>query len=154
MSSFGMMEWILQDQGAHIKNQLIRELTEQLRIKHHFTTAYSTWANVSVERVCRKVFRACKALLHEFRLGARDWPVVIECVQSELNHDPLNRLGRRDRMVKDVYLTLLEVVTSLKPKRTFLVPVLSAPESVQSLSEAQAHRILNIDAECSRGGVS
>ena len=93
---FGGFEWLVTDQGAHFKNELIKNLSKELFVKHHFTTAYSPWANGTVERVCREVLRACKALLHEFRLASNDWPAVTECLQSVINHAPLTRLGLRD----------------------------------------------------------
>ena len=79
IGSFGTMEWFVSDQGSHFKNQLIDELTSELRVHHHFTTAYSPWANGSVERVCREVLRATKALCSEWKLAPRDWPAVTEC---------------------------------------------------------------------------
>ena len=65
MGSFGCMEWLVSDRGSQFKNELMKSLTDELRIRHHFTTAYSPWANGSVERVCREVLRACKALSSE-----------------------------------------------------------------------------------------
>lgn len=38
---FGAFEWLVTDQGAHFKNELIRNLSKELLVKHHFTTAYS-----------------------------------------------------------------------------------------------------------------
>ena len=60
---FGGFEWLVSDQGSHFKNRLMDELTREFHAAHHFTTAYSPWANGSVERICREVLRACKALL-------------------------------------------------------------------------------------------
>ena len=66
---FGSMEWLCTDQGTHFKNQLVAQLTVETRTRHHFTTAYSPWANGSVERVCHEVIRACKAMTSEWRLA-------------------------------------------------------------------------------------
>ena len=52
---FGCMDWIVSDQGSHFKNMLIKSLTEESRVHHHFTTAYCPWSNGSVERICREV---------------------------------------------------------------------------------------------------
>ena len=95
IGSFGSMEWLVSDQGSHFKNEILQDLANVFRIGHHFTTAYSPWANGSVERVCREVIRACQALLGEWRLAPMDWPAVSECVQSVLNQSPLKRLGPR-----------------------------------------------------------
>ncbi len=95
IGAFGCPVWLISDRGSHFHNELIKSLTEELRLRHHFTTAYCPWANGSVERVCREVLRACKALLAEWRLAAQDWPTLTECIQSVLNHSPLKRLGLR-----------------------------------------------------------
>lgn len=91
-SVFGSVEWVVSDQGAHFKNELMQALTEELRATQQFTTAYSPWANGSVERVCREILRACSAVLQEFRPSQRDWSAVTECVQSVINHAPLKQL--------------------------------------------------------------
>jgi len=52
IGSFGCMEWLCSDQGSRFKNELLRELSSELKVSHHFTTAYSPWANGSVERIC------------------------------------------------------------------------------------------------------
>lgn len=72
---FGSIEWIISNQGSHFKNELIKGLTDQFRVSHHFTTAYTPWANGTVERVCREVLRAYRALQSEWRLTPQDWPV-------------------------------------------------------------------------------
>ena len=95
IASFGATEWLVSDQGSHFKNKLVRELAEELHSRHHFTTAYSPWANGSVERVCRELLRACRALCSEWKLAPKDWSAVIESVQSILNHAHLKRLGLR-----------------------------------------------------------
>lgn len=106
---FGGIEWLVSDQGSHFKNHLLRALTDELQVSHHFTTAYSPWANGSVERVCREVLRACRALLSEWRMVAKEWPSVTEAVQNVLNHSPFKRLGPRDSSQPDVYRTPIEV---------------------------------------------
>ena len=108
-------------------------------VKQHFSTAYSPWANGSVERVCREVLRACKALLHEFRLAQKDWPAVTECVQSVLKQALLRRLGLRDSSTRGVYRTPLEVFTSHRPTRPLLTALpIGKYIEVPSLDEARA----------------
>lgn len=143
---FGTMDWIVSDQGSHFKNRLIKELTEELMVKQHFTTAYSPWANGSVERVCREVLRACRAVLLEFRLAQKDWPAVTECVQSVINQAPLKRLGLRDSSTRGVYRTPLEVFTAHRPTRPLLAALpVQRYKHVPSLSEARARQLIDID---------
>lgn len=143
---FGGMEWMVSDQGAHFKNQLIKDLTDELKVNHHFTTAYSPWANGSVERVCREVLRACKAVLHEFRLAQKDWPAVTECIQSVINQAPLRRLGLRDSAVPGVFRTPLEVFTSHRPTRPLLsaLPV-EKYKDVPTIREVRARQLIDIE---------
>lgn len=143
---FGSVEWIVSDQGAHFKNMLMKALSEELRIRQHFTTAYSPWANGSVERVCREVLRACRALLQEFRLSPRDWPAVTECVQSVINHSPLRRLGLRDHDTPSVYRTPLEVFTSHRPTRPLLAALpIKLYHTVPNLQEARARQLIEVE---------
>lgn len=143
---FGSMEWLVSDQGPHFKCRLMRDLTEELKVGHHFTTAYSPWANGSIEHVCREVLRACKAVLHEFRFAQKDWPAVTECVQSVLNQSPLKRLGLRDPSKAGVYCTPLEVFTSHLPTRPLLRALpLERYGEVPAVSEALARQLINID---------
>lgn len=106
MGVFGAMAWPISDQGSHFKNTLIRELTDDVRTRHHSTTEYSPWAYESVERDCREVLRSCKALISEWKLSPKDWPTVTEAVQSVLNHAPKRTLGLRKKSVTGVYRTL------------------------------------------------
>lgn len=86
------IDWIMTDKGAYFKNRLPHCLTNNQHIHYYFTTVYSPWYNGTVERVFREVLRACKALLSELWLALKDWPSVIDCIQSILNHAPLRRL--------------------------------------------------------------
>lgn len=146
IATFGSIQWLVTDQGPHFTSSLISNLTRDLHVSHHFTTAYSPWANGSVERICKEVLRSCQALLHEFRLAPSDWPSVTECIQSILNHSPVKRLGMRQGAGAGVYRTPLEVFTSHKPSRPLLraLPFHQYP-TVPSLEEARARQLLNIE---------
>ncbi|ETV67425.1 hypothetical protein H257_16401 [Aphanomyces astaci] len=69
------------------------EVIDQVGANHHITTAYSPWANGTVEVVNRLVLRAVKALLSEMKLNADEWPHALPLVQGALNHQPADRLG-------------------------------------------------------------
>ena len=72
MGVFGTFEWLVTDHRYHFKNSLIYGLTKETYVGHHFKTAYSPWANGSVERVCREVMRSCRALVREWKMGPRE----------------------------------------------------------------------------------
>lgn len=146
VSTFGCIDWVLSDQGVHFKNELLKTLSKFLKFSHHFTPAYSPQSNGTVERVCKEVLRACKALLLEFKMKPTEWPAVIEIVQSVLNHSPLERLGVRDRNDPKVYRSPLEVFTSHKPKQPLLQPLpFEKFITSTSLSEVRAKQLINIE---------
>ena len=125
IGTFGCMDWIVSDQGSHLKNKIMEALRKWFRFSHHFTTAYTPgcmgpWANGTVERVCREVKRACMTLLSEWRLSPREWPSVTECVQSILNQAPLKRLGNITGEVQSVLRCPLEVFTGMRPCRPLM----------------------------------
>ena len=107
LTSYGCIKWLMIDPGSHCKNNLIRLLTEELRIGHHFTTAYSAWENGSVERVC---YNPCGVKACELGLAC-----CTRMRSSVLNSAPIRRIGLRDAAVPGVYRTPLEVFTGYKP---------------------------------------
>jgi Integrase core domain len=53
-AAFGVaMIWV-PDRGSNFKDQAMDGVRKALRSQHHFTTAYSLWANGTVERACRE----------------------------------------------------------------------------------------------------
>ena len=119
-ASFGTFDWLVTDQGAHLKNQLMRLLESEMNLSHHFTTPYCPSTKGSVARVCREVFRVCRALTSDWKLSQYDWTAVTECIQIVINHSPLKRLRLREKGKSSVYRTPLEVFTCLKPTRPLL----------------------------------
>ena len=117
IASFGLMDWMVTDQGSHFKNNSVEALRKWFKYAHHFTTTYPPWANVTVERVCRELNRACLALLSEWKLSPRDWPSVVSSVQAILNQAPLKRLGARRKEESQIFRTSLEVFCGMKPAR-------------------------------------
>ena len=144
VASFGCPQWLISDQGSHFKNQVVRELSKELRTNHHFTTAYSPWANGTVERVCREVQRTCRALLSEWKLAPQDWPAVLEAIQSILNSSPLKKLGK-DKSTNR-WRTPHSVFTGQKTSRS-LLRALPPSEyfSARNTSEVDTRRLLQIE---------
>uniref|UniRef100_H3H555 Reverse transcriptase n=1 Tax=Phytophthora ramorum TaxID=164328 RepID=H3H555_PHYRM len=92
---FGVVHQWVSDQGAHFRNQVVERLQRALGAHHHFTTAYTPWANGTVEVVNREVLKSVKALLSERRMHVQDWPAVLPVVQAALNAMPADRLDGR-----------------------------------------------------------
>ena len=147
ISTFGSFDWLVTDQGTHFTSTLIKELIEETRARHHFTTAYCPWANGTVERVCQEVLRTTTALLLEMRLAPTDWPAVLECVQSVLNQSPLRRLGPRDGAPPGVHRTPLEVFTGMRPTRPLLRALpLGEFQHCTTLDEARARQVMYVES--------
>jgi Integrase core domain/Chromo (CHRromatin Organisation MOdifier) domain len=85
-ASFGVATTCVSDRGSHFKNRVIDGVRHALKSRHHFITAYCPWANGTVERACKEVLRACRALLSEFRLVPASWPEVYKLIQAILNN--------------------------------------------------------------------
>lgn len=86
---FCFMNWLLSDQGPHSSASLMENLTSMAHIKHHFTTAYCPWATRTIERLCKEVLRAVRALLLELKLSPLQWPAMVKCIQCILNQFPV-----------------------------------------------------------------
>jgi len=135
------MDWWCSDQGSHFKNSVVKELSRVHGIRHHFTTAYSPWANGTVERVMREIKRACAVLLGEFKLAPQDWPSVIYMVQTILNSAPLKRLGKNE---DGTMRTPLQVMTGLRPSRNLIELPLSEGVITKTITETRAMQIICI----------
>ncbi len=51
IATLGTRHWLVTDQGAHLKKNLLQNLEKEFGYQHHFTTPYSPWSNQTVERV-------------------------------------------------------------------------------------------------------
>ncbi|KAF0702836.1 hypothetical protein AaE_015685 [Aphanomyces astaci] len=92
-TTFGCVDTWVSDGGSHFKNEVIEKVRKWVGAHHHITTAYSPWANGTVEVVNRLVLRAVKALLSEIKLNADEWPHVLPPGQGALNHQPADWVG-------------------------------------------------------------
>ena len=133
--TFGVvLNWI-SDRGTHFKNKVMRDLNRKLHGYHHFTTPYSPQSNGTVETVCKEVLRACRALLSEFRMTKKEWPLVLPLIQSILNHSVRPTLGNRAPITAFTGLPADNPLCSISPP---------AVESVKSIDEVRARRLINV----------
>ncbi len=82
----------MSDGGSHFKNEVIEKVHKLVGAHHHITTAYSPWANGTIEVVNRCVLRAVKTLSSEMKLQVDEWSLILPLVQGALNHQPASRL--------------------------------------------------------------
>jgi transposase InsO family protein len=89
--------WI-SDRGSHFKIEVVRRVQEELKAKHHFTTANCPWSNGTIESAWKQVIRAFGAVLSELKMYAEEWPEEVNMVQSVLNNSLLTRMNKRTSM--------------------------------------------------------
>jgi transposase InsO family protein len=78
-AAFGVAQQWISDQGSHFKNKVMTDIQKQVGSKHHFTTAYSLWANGTVEAVCKQTVRPARAMLSEMHLAPSRMALYIAC---------------------------------------------------------------------------
>jgi hypothetical protein len=89
--------WILY-KGSYFKNEVVRRVQEELKAKHHFTTANCPWSNGTIESSCKQVIGAFRAVLSELEMYADEWHEVVNMVQSVQNNFLSTRLKKRTPM--------------------------------------------------------
>jgi RNase H-like domain found in reverse transcriptase/Reverse transcriptase (RNA-dependent DNA polymerase)/Integrase core domain/Integrase zinc binding domain len=134
-AAFGVVKTWVSDQGSHFKNQVMDSVRKTLRSQHHFTTAYSPWANGTIERACREVLRAVRALLSEFRLSVSQWPTVVRIVQSVLNNSPSQHRGN---------IAPLTAFTGRSPDSPLQNLVSPVADQALPLNSIRAQQLMNI----------
>ena len=135
-AAFGVALMWVSDQGSHFKNLVMTKLRKALRSQHHFTTAYTPWANGTIERACRDVLRAVRALLSEFKLPAASWPDVARLVQSALNNSPSPQRGN---------IAPLTAFTGRSPDSPLQSLVCTHACETYSLDMIRAQQLMQID---------
>lgn len=137
------MRWLLTDQGSHFKTTLMKNLTDEMQIRHHFTIAYCPWSNGTVERLCKEILRIARALLSEWKLAVGRWPAVIDAIQRVVNHSPVERLGRS---ANGNMRCPMEVFSGLKPPSLIVRPLpMRTYRDMETLNAARCQSILNIN---------
>lgn len=99
-SRHGVVKTWVSDQGSHFLNTVVAELASSAHAHHHFVTAYSPWANGTIERANRDILSSMRALASEygFQLGSGSadidrWPSLVPVIVHSINASPSERLG-------------------------------------------------------------
>lgn len=142
ISYFGGMDWLVTDQGSHFKARLMKGLTEEMHIKHHFTVAYCPWSNGTVESLCKEVFRIAHALLSEWKPSVGQWPAILDAIQNIINQSAVQRLGRNGaRKLR----CPMEVFSGLQPPAMVIRPIPLRPyRNMRTIDEERCKEIMNI----------
>jgi hypothetical protein len=124
------------DQGSHFKNKTVAAVRRALRSQHHFTLACTPWANGTLERACKEVLRAARALLSEFRLRPLQWPAISPLIQAIINNSPS---PQRDNIAP------LTAFTGLPADNPLLSLYPDPPGQALSISEIRTAQVLSIN---------
>ncbi|KAH9108266.1 hypothetical protein LEN26_014132 [Aphanomyces euteiches] len=131
-TTFGCVDTWVSDGGSHFKNEVIEKVRKMVGAHHHITTAYSPWANGTVEVVNRLILRTTRALLSEMKLHADEWPLVLlPLVQEALNHQPDDRLGGV------AHITAFTGLTAKTPIAGFVHPITKEVYTIDWLDGAR-----------------
>jgi hypothetical protein len=128
-ANFGIAKVWVSDGASHYVNEIVKELSERLSVKHHIVVAYSPWANGTVESMMSQILRVLCALLSEWRMQENDWPLLVPIVQGIMNHAPSSRLGGR---------APIEAYTGLdatRPLNTLTHPETKEVKSIEEVDE-------------------
>lgn len=90
---FGIVQQWVSDQGSHFKNKVIEALQKHWGAAHHFTTAYTPWANGTVEVVNIEIKKVLRTLRTEMKKSVNESPDLLRLVQYILNQTPVASLG-------------------------------------------------------------
>jgi hypothetical protein len=67
-------------QRQSLKNEVVQREEEELKAKHHFTTANFPWSDGTIKSACKQVIRAFRAVLSELKMYADEWPEMFNMV--------------------------------------------------------------------------
>ena len=142
--TFTIMTMWVSDQGSYFKNNVMKTLAEDHRIKHNFTVAYSPWVNGTVESCMKHVLAANHGLQSELKLGPQDWPAVTGMIQTALNEVPLRPLGAHE---DGTFRTPQEFMTGIKPTRTIshTTQTHAGNHATKTLTKLRAIQVLEIE---------
>lgn len=97
IASFGSLNWIVSDRASHFHKYFIRQISERTKLRIRFKTEYWPWTNGTLERTRKKVHRAARPILSEWRLSRKEFPSIIFCIRQIINQLRLRLLGPDDR---------------------------------------------------------
>jgi hypothetical protein len=106
IADFGIPKIQVSDQGSHFKNKVLKEINENFKSNHHFTTANSPFANGSIEIIVKDFTTTLKKLRFETNTPPHQWRSLLPMIQFALNHSP-----RKDKC----NLAPIEIMTGIKP---------------------------------------
>lgn len=137
------MKWLVTDQGSHFKASFMDSLALEMRIQHHFKTAYCLLFSCIMEWVCKEVLRIARAWLSEWMLSASQWPAIIDANQRVMKQSPIERLGRNS---SGKLRCPLEILTDLEPATLLLRPSpLQHYRELKVINAERCHQLMNID---------
>lgn len=136
LSLFAVVSAWVSDRGAHFKNAIMSELSRRLHAHQRFAAPCCPQSHGAAETACKAALRACRALFSELRMAKSEWPLVMQLMQSILNH--AMRPAQGDRAPIAAFMGL----PADNPLRSVMPP---AVEEMQSIDFLKAKRIAKIE---------
>ena len=108
----GIPEVVVSRWSTALQNKTLKLVAVKLEALHRFAVAYSSWVNVTVERVNLEVVRTFRAeVMSERGRPLSEWPDIIYAVQDALNSTYRERMGS----------TQFQLMTGQVPRTAFFV---------------------------------
>ncbi|GMF09104.1 unnamed protein product [Phytophthora lilii] len=92
-SRFGAPRLWISDNGSHLKNEVVKEVSKRLNASQNVTLAYSPWSNGSVERLNKDIIQVLREMCLEYKVDIKDWTYFVPALQANLNHTPVPSLA-------------------------------------------------------------
>lgn len=129
-------------QGSRLKILIMKELTSEMHVNHHFTTAYCPWTNGTVEQLCREAPMINMALLSKRKLSVAQWPTILESIQKIRNQHLTEDFDSKDT---GKIRCPMKLFIGLKPSTLLLRPSpLRRFCELQSINEERCNQLINI----------
>lgn len=87
-AEFGSQKGLMSDGPTNFRNESLRLVSKGLNVPHHFTLAYTTLSNSSVERLGRELVRVFRSVLSELQIDFKESPDLVPLMKSALNQSP------------------------------------------------------------------
>lgn len=125
-------------------NSTFEGMANDYHILHRLTTAYSFWANDTVESLMRTLLAALRSMMLELNLSPQDWKEIITDIPTVINSAGLEQLSLEE---DGGFRSALQVMTGLVPNRPITCIISSHSKTISgiSVSGADQQKLTNIN---------
>ena len=124
IANHGVPRWMVADGGAHFVSAVLKELYSRVGMDLHTTTPHASRTHGTAERAVGDVLKLLRRLLVDFRMGVKQWAVVVPALAYALNSSARPRLAGRSPF---------QIMTGRDEVRPFHVAVQPATDGLKVL---------------------